>query len=153
MSDIKKISKDEQRKIRDSAKAELERLERIQTKAETMRLLDAYKYEFNVCETVYKVVLGAHQRNRGKFGSEQLKVTMTQVPYALDFAGYNFDKELLKELFGSKSNKGMTVKKLRDAVTHGIDEKAVEEIAKRKDELFGYMYDFLNTIKFFDQTA
>ena len=47
----------------------------------------------------------------------------------------------------------MTVKKLRDAVTHGINEKAVKEIMNRKDELFGYMDDFLNTIRTFDQTA
>lgn len=47
----------------------------------------------------------------------------------------------------------MTIKKLRDAVTHGIDEKAVKEISRRKEELFSYMDDFLNTIKTFDQEA
>ena len=47
----------------------------------------------------------------------------------------------------------MTVKKLRDDITHGIDEKAVKEITNRKDELFGYMNDFLNTIRSFDQMA
>ena len=78
---------------------------------------------------------------------------MTQVPFALAFAGYNFDKELLNELFGSSSQKGMTVKKLRDAVTHSIDEKAVKEITDRQNELFGYMDDFLNTIRNFDQVA
>ena len=38
-------------------------------------------------------------------------------------------------------------------MTHGIDEKAVKEIKNREDELFGYMNDFLNTIKTFDQAA
>ena len=71
----------------------------------------------------------------------------------LTFAGYSFDKGLLNDLFGATSKKGMTVKKLRDAVTYGIDEKAVAEISKRKDELFGYMDAFLNTIKTFDQAA
>lgn len=91
-----------------------------------------------------------HQKQKGKKINGHLKVNMTQVPYALKFAGYNFDKELLNNLFGSASNKGTTVKKLRDAVTHGISDKAVNEIINRKDELFGYMNSFLNTIKTFD---
>ena len=77
---------------------------------------------------------------------------MTQVPFALSFAGYSFEKELLNELFGSSSKKGMTVKKLRDAVTHSIDEKATKEIFDRKEELFGYMDNFLDTIRNFDRS-
>ena len=76
---------------------------------------------------------------------------MTQVPSALKFAGYSFDKEFLNELFGSQSSKGKTVKKLRDAVTHSIDDNALQEILRRKDELFGYMDYFLNTIKNYDE--
>ena len=110
-------------------------------------------YKFNVCESVYKVVLRAHQSCKGKTACKYLKVTMTQVPFALEFAGYTFNRELLSELFGATSKKGMTVKKLRGAITHGIDEKAVKEITNRKDELFGYMNDFLNTIRSFDQMA
>ena len=30
---------------------------------------------------------------------------MQQVPYALEFAGYVFDRELLNELFGAKGKK------------------------------------------------
>lgn len=150
---MSKISQKQLRSIRDSAKAELNRLERIQENAAVMNLLDAFKNKFNVCESVYKIVLKEHQNSKGKRNLNYLKVTMTQVPFALAFAGYDFDKELLNELFGSKSKRGMTVKKLRDAVTHGIDENAVKEITNRKDELFGYMDDFLNTIRTFDQTA
>ena len=150
---MSKTSQKQLRSIRDSAKAELKRLERIQANAAVMNLLDAFKNKFNVCESVYKIVLKEHQISKGKADFNYLKVTMTQVPFALTFAGYDFDKELLNELFGSKSKRGMTVKKLRDAVTHGINEKAVKEIMNRKDELFGYMDDFLNTIRTFDQTA
>lgn len=148
-----KISVDEQRKIRDSAKAELERLEKIQGDSTTILLLDSFKNKFNICETVYKVILQKHQDSKGKPDNGYLKVTMTQVPYALSFAGYTFNKAVLNELFGASGKKGTTVKKLRDAVTHGIDEKAVKEIKNREDELFGYMNDFLNTIKTFDQAA
>ena len=133
--------------------AELNRLERIQTDTETTKLLDAFKNKFNICESVYKVILKEHQISKGKTDTNYLKLIMTQVPFALSFAGYSFEKDLLNELFGSSSKKGMTVKKLRDAVTHGIDEKAAKEISGRKEELFGYMDDFLSTIRNFDQIA
>lgn len=47
----------------------------------------------------------------------------------------------------------MTAKKLRDAVTHGVDQKAVDEITARNAELIGYMDTFLDIIKTFDDIA
>ena len=47
----------------------------------------------------------------------------------------------------------MTAKKLRDAVTHGINQKAVDEITARNEELVTYMDTFLNVIKTFDNVA
>lgn len=152
MSSVK-ISPESQKKLRNNAKAELTRLESIQANIETIKILDEFKNKFNICESVYKVVLKEHQLSKGKTDTNFLKLIMTQVPFALSFAGYSFEKDLLNELFGSSSKKGMTVKKLRDAVTHGIDEKAAKEITDRKEELFGYMEDFLNTIRNFDQSA
>ncbi|MBR4123781.1 MAG: hypothetical protein IKT93_05125 [Clostridia bacterium] len=152
MSSVK-ISPESQRNLRNNAKAELTRLETIQGNVETIKLLDEFKNKFNICESVYKVVLKEHQISKGKTDTNYLKLIMTQVPFALSFAGYSFEKDLLNDLFGSSSKKGMTVKKLRDAVTHGIDEKAAKEISDRKEELFGYMDVFLNTIRNFDQSA
>lgn len=148
-----KISSDEKRNLRNKAKAELERLEKIQTDASTVQVLDGFKNRYNICETVYKVILEKHQASKGKESNSYLKVMMTQVPFALTFAGYDFDKDLLNEIFGAKGKKGTTVKKLRDAVTHGINEKAVNEIISRRIELFGYMNKFLDTIKTFDVAA
>lgn len=42
------------------------------------------------------------------------------------------------------------MKKLRDSVTHGLDELAINEVVQRNEELFGYMDDFLNVIRTFD---
>lgn len=151
MSSVK-ISPESQKNLRSNAKAELIRLEAIQANIETIKLLDEFKNKFNICESVYKVVLKEHQISKGKPDTYYLKLTMTQVPFALSFAGYSFEKELLNELFGSSSKKGMTVKKLRDAVTHSIDEKATKEIFDRKEELFGYMDNFLDTIRNFDRS-
>ena len=148
-----KITEQEKKILRNNAKTELERLEVCLSDQCTVQLLDAFKNKFNICESVYKVILAEHQKCKGKPASSYLKVNMTQVPHALNFAGYTFDRELLNELFGSSSQKGKTVKKLRDETTHGINEKAVKEIVARKDELFGYMEEFLAGIRSFDSNA
>lgn len=151
-----KITEAEKKKLRDSAKAELERLETIYSNEEVTKLLDDFKGKYNLCESVYKVILAEHQKVKGRKEIDYLKVTMQQVPYALKFAGYGFDKALLTEIFGAKSQKGKTVhtvKKLRDAVTHSIDSDAVQEITDRKQELFGYMDAFLSGIRDFDVVA
>ena len=151
MSTIK-ITEQEKAQLRENAKSEVERLERLIANDRTVQILDAFKNKFNICETAYKVILAEHQRRKGN-EPNQLKLYMTQVPHALSFAGYDFDRELLNDLFGSTSPKGMTAKKLRDAVTHGINQKAVDEITARNEELVTYMDTFLNVIKTFDNVA
>lgn len=148
-----KISVQEQRILRDNAKAELERMEACLADQNTVQILDAFKNKFNVCETVYKVIFAEHQKRKRKSMNGYPKVDMTQVPHALNFAGYSFEKNDLNELFGASSKKGTTVKKLRDSITHGIDQKAVNEIVARKEELFGYMDSFLSVIRTFDDAA
>lgn len=148
-----KISAQEQKILRNNAKAELERMEACLVDQSTVQLLDAFKNKFNICETVYKVIFAEHQKRKRKSVNGYLKVNMTQVPHALNFAGYTFEKKDLNELFGASSKKGTTVKKLRDSVTHGIDPKAVNEIVARKEELFGYMDSFLSVIRTFDDVA
>lgn len=100
-----KISKEEQLNIRNRAKAELERLEKIQADIEKVKILDNFKNKFNMCETTYKIILAEHQKNKNVTPNGYLKLDMRQVPHALTFAGYDFNKELLTELFGSKSTK------------------------------------------------
>lgn len=150
---VPKISEENKKKLRLSAKAELERLEVYFSNQEVVQLLDDFKNKFNICESVYKIILAEHQRFKGKPENDYLKVSMLQVPHALSFAGYTFDKTLLNELFGASSQNGKTVKKLRDAITHSINDKAVQEIITRKEELFGYMDAFLSVIRTFDAAA
>ena len=147
----RKISETEQEKLCNKVKAELERLEKTLEDTETKELLDDFKNKFNLCETSYKIILIKYLKSNN---SKDLKINMKQVPSVLDFAGYSFDQTLLNEIFGSSSKKKgkyKTVKKLRDAVTHGISGKALSEITERKDELFGYMDEFLSKIKSFDE--
>ncbi len=146
--DFIKIEK--QKKLRNKTKIELERLEKIMEDDKIKNLLNAFLNKFILCETTYKVVLKKYKESKNKTTSE-LKLHMNQIPHALMFAGYTFDKDFLNELFGSK--KGTTVKKLRDAITHGFNQKAINEIILREEEIFGYMDSFLNTIKTFDNST
>ena len=142
-----KISEKEKTELRDRAKSELERLEAIMNNAQIMELLDRYKNEFNLCESTYKVVLAEHQlRTKGKVPA-QLKLNMSQVPFAMMFAGYDIDRDLLNRLFGAKCDRGRTAKKLRDAITHNLEQKAIEEIESRQSELFADMDAFLEIIR------
>lgn len=76
---------------------------------------------------------------------------MKQAPHALAFAGYDFDKELLAKLFGAEEKIGSrSVKKLRDSLTHSMNDKAVNELSDRYEEMNGYMDSFLNKIRTFD---
>lgn len=57
----------------------------------------------------------------------------------------------LKKLFGAEEKIGSrSVKKLRDSLTHSMDDKAVNELSDRYEEMNGYMDSFLNKIRTFD---
>ena len=59
------ISEEDKKKLRNSAKKELERLEAIYSDAEVNQLLDEFKGKYNICESVYKVILAERQRIKG----------------------------------------------------------------------------------------
>lgn len=148
------ISDEDKKKLRSAAKSEVERLETLLKEDRNTKIVDAFKNRFNVCESAYKIILAEHQKRKGKKQTTHLKIDMRQVPSALTFAGYTFEKQLLSDLFGGKpAAKGRTAKQLRDGTSHSIDESAVKEIVSRKDELSKYMDEFLEIIKTFDEVA
>ena len=150
-----KLSEKEKRALRNKAKAELNRMEQVLANDEIREVLDGFKNKFNVCETVCKIILKKYLvENEGKVVNDnELKLNMGQIPSAFALAGYDFEKDLLTELFGSGKKKGnKTAKKLRDAVTHGLKSGDVNEIMQRKEELFGYMDQFLEKIRTFDDS-
>lgn len=137
--------------LRNRAKDELVRIEKLVADKDKKKLIDDFKEKFSICEIVYKVILEDHQFNKTGQHLERLQVTMTQVPHALAYAGYDFDKDLLTKLFGAEEKIGSrSVKKLRDSLTHSMNEKAVNELSDRYEELNGYMDSFLSKIRTFD---
>ena len=104
--------------------------------------------------TVYKVIFAVYELNRTGTRPERMQITMRQAPTALSYAGYDYDRELLKKLFGSEDRIGIrSVKKLRDALTHSVKQNAIDELLAREEELFGYMEQFLTKVREFDSDA
>ena len=151
MAKTPKITPEEQLELRMRAKKELHRLKGITDDEETIRMVENFKTKFTNCEILYKVILQEHQFRKTGERPDRMQITMTQVPHALNFAGYDFDKNLLDNLFGSEARIGRrSVKKLRDALTHSLAANAVRELTDRQQELHGYMDEFLHKIEFFD---
>ena len=151
---VKPLTSEEQYALREKAKSELERLEIVYSDDVTREKIHRFKEKFGICEVVYKVILENHQFNKTGKHPARMKVDMTQVPHALAYAGYDFDKALLTQLFGAEEKIGSrTVKKLRDSLTHSVNQKAIDELVDREEELHGYMDQFLLKIREFDSAA
>lgn len=148
------ISKDEQKQLREIAKAKLLRLKQRYTDMVDTQTIDNFKKKFKICEDIYKIFWCEHQKAIGNDTDKGLKIDMRQVPNALIFAGYTFERNLLNNLFkASPTEDGKTVKILYEAITLKTNKKAEKEILKRKEELFGYMDTFLNIIETFDSNV
>ena len=142
----KRISVDEKRSIQKRASDELLRLDMLLNSRERVKI-DNIKDKFAVCELVYKLVLTEYLKHK-KNNYTDLKIQMSQVPYALAFAGYNFDYNLLNKLFGSNTEIGKkSVKKIRDSLNHSLDDKTMKELNDRYDDLISTMDGFLDVIR------
>lgn len=140
------LSDSDKLKVRNKALAKLEELE-----LSDLSLVENYKTRFAICEIVYKVVLKEYLSLKGK-STKALQLNMNQIKVAMPFAGYDFDEDFLRRLFGSEKTVGnRTAKKLRDDLTHEISKSALNELTTRKDELFGLMDEFLEKIRTFDK--
>ena len=148
---VKPLNSDEQRNLRNKAKAELERLEAVFSDESVREKIDRFKDRFSVCEVVYKVILEDHQFNKTGEHPSRMQISMRQAPYALSYAGYDYERDLLANLFGAEERVGKrSVKKIRDLLNHKLNQAAVDELINRETELFGYMNSFLDKIRHYD---
>ena len=151
---VKPLNSDEQRNLRNKAKAELERLEAVYSDEPVREKIDKFKNLFSACEIVYKVILEDHQFNKTGEHPTRMVISMKQAPYALSYAGYDYERDLLANLFGAEDRVGRrSVKKIRDLLNHSVNQSVVKELMDREAELFGYMNSFLNKIRYYDYVA
>lgn len=143
-----RASSKKRREVRDKALKELNRLEAIRKDNGTFALVTSFLAKFVICETTYKVLLKEwkHMEER------ELRLILNQVKPVMEFAGYPYDGNRMKKLFGSENKAGeRSVKKIRDALMHNMNGSALEELKKRRDEIFKYMDWFLNMVRNFDK--
>lgn len=150
-NNVTPLTPEKQLALRNKAKLELIRLNDVIKDNNTKQLIDNFKDKFSVCEIVYKIILDDHQYNKTGKHPEKMYLTMNQVPFALDYAGYNFEKLLLTKLFGTNEKVGQrSVKSLRNALTHNLSQSSVDELKNRYNELNEYMDLFLEKIYTYD---
>ena len=148
---IKPLSSDAQLSLRNRAKAELERLEAVFSDETVREKIDKFKDRFSICEIVYKVILEDHQFNKTGEHPQRMQISMKQAPYALSYAGYDYERDLLSHLFGAEERVGRrSVKKIRDLLSHSLNQSAVNELINREQELNGYMDRFLDKVRYYD---
>lgn len=149
-----KITPQEQLSLRNRARDTLMKLDQTLADEETMRLVNSFINKFYACEITYKVILEDHQYRKTGVHANRLQIDMRQAPHALAYAGYDFDKDLLARIFGSENKPGRrSAKKIRDAISHAMEEKAIEELKNRQTALFADMDAFLDKIRAFDLAA
>lgn len=141
-------------KLRCRVIKEIKRIKSQLKEKNEMEEVERFKEKFMLCERAYKIVLGEYKEVKdGEVIKEgRLKITMKQVPGALEFAGYKFKKEMLSRLFSGEDHRGIkSAKKLRDALTHKLSENDVEELMKRKKQLYKDMDNFIELIESYDE--
>lgn len=142
---MKKLSETDKYNIRYKAYETLFNMKKIFEERETIELLDKFKNIYNICEMVYKTILSEHQAHlNNESDITKLKLDMRQVPHALNFAGYNFDTDILVKLFGSKQKGFKTLKEIRNGLTHGFNKNMIQILKEKEKEIFDLMNEFLN---------
>lgn len=107
---------------------------------------DLKKAEVDYIKSRYKLccyLLTVLSDEYDKFYSSKSKLNMKSIPAILDFAGYDYSKEVISCIFGSESKKGM--RSIRYMIEKS-DSSSFDEIHKRFETLNGYLAAFLSMI-------
>jgi hypothetical protein len=143
-------------KLRNEIARKLHKMEQNLADAEKVRLRWLFIDKFIRCEVAVKKVMTAYKKSRnGDKDKGFERLDMRTIPAALDWAGFNFQKEELDELFSGsgKFNRCGTksAKKLRDGAMHEHNENDIQEIVDRFDELNEMMDAFLNHFRWTEE--
>ena len=148
MSKKVEIDKDEQYLIRKKIDETIKKMKRQLSDAKVTAIIDRFKNIYNICETSYKCALQEYRKKLDKSIKEQdLKIDMREAPAVLKSIGYAFEKNFLKKLFGGNDKELVSLKKIRNNVTHGLNDKYIDILVKNEKEIFETMNNFIDTIE------
>ncbi len=101
--------------------------------------VDYIKIRYNLCRDLLTVLADKYD----EFYNSESELNMRKIPAILDFAGYDYSKEVLNCIFGSENKKG--VRSIRYMIEKS-DNSSLNEIHKRFERLNGYLDTFLSMI-------
>lgn len=138
----KELSEEEIEDAKRFAANELGTLENIFNSDKLSKMINTFINKFVICEQIYKNTYKHVKSN---------DCNVIRINYVKKFfhaLKYDFNDELLKNIFGSEKHRNRSsAKKLRDSIMHDMNSGAIKEITTRYDELIGYMDVFLNGIR------
>ncbi len=138
----KELLEEELKKAKRFADKKLETLENIFNSDRLSKRINTFVNKFVICEQVYKKVYQYVKKDKCE------KINIDCVNSLFRDLKYDFNDELLKNIFGSEKHRNRSsAKKLRDSIMHDMNSGAIKEITTRYDELIGYMDVFLNGIR------
>lgn len=142
----KELTKEKSEKIKIEVKEHILRAEKIKQK--DMKLIEQFRTKFTICESAYKIM---EQRIGNLKERKNIRLNLRRIKPNIIKLNYDINEELLDKLFGSNGKRGSkSIKKLRDALTHDVNQKDIDEVKERETELFNIMDIFLSKLKNFD---
>lgn len=146
------IDEKTKKEIKKDVKLILNILESKKISKDDKLLISDFKNSFIICEIIYKNIelkIKKSKNNNKELKIQDIELRINNIKKYLNLEmGYGINEELLDNLFGKEVKRNhMSVKKLRNSLTHDIKKEDIRELKNRKKELFKYMNDFIKVIK------
>ncbi len=117
---------------------------------ENKAIINTFIEKFIYCEVYYKIILGIYYKHKKKqnIKIKDMKIDLREGKAAIQHCNYCFDNEILDKIFKSKDvNNQHTARILRNDIVHDLKQSSIEDVLKRKDELFECMDIFIDGVK------
>lgn len=114
-------------------------------KANNRAAKDQFIEKFVLCEIATKNVLSYYRKVNGKEKDvENIEMGLNTIKAALCHAQYDVDNEMLEKMFKAKKKRGeRSARDLRNGIVHDLMIPDIQEVIRRKDELFNLMDRYL----------
>lgn len=138
----KKLS--EEQNIRIKARQEVVSRREFLNQLNNRAIKDQFIEKFVLCEIAIKTVLRDYHKVRGReIETENIKMGLPTIKAALKHAQYDVRNENLEKIFKAKKRRGeRSARDLRNGIVHDLTKPDLQELIKRKNELFRLLDDF-----------
>lgn len=138
----KKLS--EEQNIRIKARQKVVSRREFLNQLNNRAIKDQFIEKFVFCEIAIKTVIRDYYKiQRSEKETENIKMGLPTIKAALKHAQYDVRNENLEKIFKAKKRRGeRSARDLRNGIVHDLTEPDLQELIKRKNELFRLLDDF-----------